>query len=64
MVLAKVNSSAILLEELKDRIVEEMQRVYRMLVARLQKSVCAPRKHIMDNKCPSSSTRQSKLSMN
>ena len=49
MVMAKIDSSAILLCPMNSKKDAEMTRVYRTILKRLKQSGIVPKKHIMDN---------------
>jgi hypothetical protein len=51
MVLAKVDSNAILVEPMKNRTAGEMVRAYQVLIDRLNSAGIFPKLHILDNKC-------------
>ncbi len=50
MVLAKIDSSGILMKPLKDRSAKELTCGYMHLIKRLQADGVQPKKHLMDNK--------------
>ena len=50
MVMAEIDSNAILVEPMKSRKDEEMIRAYNVLLAQLQQAGSTPRKHVLDNK--------------
>ena len=49
MVLVEIDSSCILVEPLRDKTAEEMQRAYLHIQQRLNKAGVQPKKHVMDN---------------
>ena len=49
MVMVEVDSNAILVEPMKSRSDDEMQRAYRHLLKRLRRAGVVPKKHVMDN---------------
>ncbi len=49
MTMVEIDSSAILVEALKDRSKEELTRAYLVLLQRLKKAGIIPKKHVMDN---------------
>ncbi len=51
MVLTKSDSSAILVEPMKNRSAGEMVRAYQALIDRLNATGIFPLEHILDNKC-------------
>jgi hypothetical protein len=51
MVLAELDSNAILVEGMKDHTSDEMIRAYQHLVDRLKTARIQPKHHILDNKC-------------
>jgi hypothetical protein len=51
MVLAKVDSNAILVEPMKNRTAGEMVCTYQVLIDRLNSAGIFPKVHILDNKC-------------
>ncbi len=51
MVLAKVDSDAILVEPMKNRTAGEMVRAYQVLIDRLNSTGIFPKLHILDNEC-------------
>ncbi len=50
MVFVDLDSSAILVEPIKDRSSEELKRAYLHLLGRVKAAGMYPKKHIMDNK--------------
>jgi hypothetical protein len=53
MVLTKSDSSAILVEPMKNRSSGEMVRAYQSLISRLNSTGISPKAHILDNECSS-----------
>jgi hypothetical protein len=51
MVLAKVDSNAILVEPMKNRTAGEMVRAYQVLIDCLNSAGIFPKLHILDNEC-------------
>ncbi len=51
MVLAEIDSDAILIEPMKKRTAGEMIRAYQVLIDRLNSTGIFPKLHILDNKC-------------
>jgi hypothetical protein len=51
MVLIKIDSNAILVEAMKNRLAGEMIRAYQVLVERLCSAGLTPKMHILDNEC-------------
>ena len=49
MDIVKLDSSAILVEAIRNRSAEEMKRAYLVLLARIKKVGANPKNHIMDN---------------
>ena len=49
MVMVDIDSNAILVEPMKSRKDDEMQRAYRRLMTRLKRAGVKPKKHVMDN---------------
>jgi hypothetical protein len=49
MVIVKIDSSAILVEPIKNRKDAELIRAYEKLLARLKQAGVTPRKHVLDN---------------
>ena len=51
MVLIEIDSNAILVEAMKNRLTGEMMRAYQVLVNRLRSTGVTPKMHILDNEC-------------
>jgi hypothetical protein len=51
MVLIKIDSNAILVEAMKNRLAGEMIQAYQVLVERLCSAGLTPKMHILDNEC-------------
>ena len=49
MMLVEIDSSAILVEPIKDKTKEELTRAYKKIHGRLKKAGMKPKKHVMDN---------------
>ena len=49
--MVEVNSNAILVEPIKNRKSNELQRVYLVLLDRIKAAGIAPKKHVLDNEC-------------
>ena len=54
MVMVKVDSNAILVEPMKSRKDNEMQRAYLALIKRVKAAGVVPKKHVLDNECSNS----------
>ena len=49
MVMVKIGLSAILVELMKDRSVEEMQQAYLQMIKQIKQAGVQPKKHVIDN---------------